>query len=622
MGPGVRKDERIYGASLLDVAPTVLTCFGLPCGAEMDGKVLVDAFERPPDVWTVASWDALDGPSGLHEPDKRIDPVEAQEAINQLVALGYIAPPDEDRRKAVDETVRELDYNLARSYMDAGRHLDAEPLLARLWATWDSEFRFGLQLVTCLKALDRTAEARALLEEVFQRKDVAVSESRKKLAEWAKEREGAKPEELTEQQKVQLRKLRARASWNPYAMEFLMGSLLLQEGDASGALAHFRKAEEADAGQPALYLQTAEAHLSLRQGKEAERSLEKALDLDPDSAEAMRGLCRVYLRRGRNREAAEAAAGSIRLLFFNPRGFVLLGTALTRLGDIDDAAQALRMAVTQAPDFPEAHLRLAYVYKRRLFDHLKAAEHMSLARKARRKLRDLKMGRLKPPGHANIRGGEPVAMTSGPAEDPRVDNAEIDPAFTGQKAVENEIVVVTGLPRSGTSLMMQMLAAGGVPVLVDDVRPADEDNPRGYYEYEKTRRLRNDASWLTEAQGKAIKIIVQLLAYLPAAYSFRIIFMERDLDEVLGSQRAMLDRSGKAGTRLDDAALQRTYRLQVARARQNLRSASIPVLNVAYEDAVSRPRETAARVNSFLGGSYAEEAMAAAVSPSLYRQKR
>ena len=108
--------------------------------------------------------------------------------------------------------------------------------------------------------------------------------------------------------------------------------------------------------------------------------------------------------------------------------------------------------------------------------------------------------------------------------------------------MDNEIIIVSGLPRSGTSLMMQMLDNGGVPVVTDHIRTADTDNPRGYYEFEQVKKIKEDVSWLPETRGKAFKMVSQLLYELPASERYRIIFMERDLDEMLLSQEKMLAR--------------------------------------------------------------------------------
>src|SRR2546428_1479705 len=106
------------------------------------------------------------------------------------------------------------------------------------------------------------------------------------------------------------------------------------------------------------------------------------------------------------------------------------------------------------------------------------------------------------------------------------------------------ITIVSGLPRSGTSMMMRMLDAGGLPVLVDNIRKADDDNPYGYYEFEPVKRLSSDSSWLREARGKAFKMVYALLYELPKDYDYRVIVMQRKMDEIIASQRAMLCRQG------------------------------------------------------------------------------
>ncbi|HYH50718.1 MAG TPA: sulfotransferase family protein, partial [Acidimicrobiia bacterium] len=109
---------------------------------------------------------------------------------------------------------------------------------------------------------------------------------------------------------------------------------------------------------------------------------------------------------------------------------------------------------------------------------------------------------------------------------------------------DDEIGIVSGLPRCGTSMMMAMLAAGGLPLLVDNVREADEDNPRGYYEFEAVKHMKEDTSWLADAGGKVVKMVSALLTDLPGGHPYRVVFMERNMAEILASQRTMLSRQG------------------------------------------------------------------------------
>ncbi len=128
-----------------------------------------------------------------------------------------------------------------------------------------------------------------------------------------------------------------------------------------------------------------------------------------------------------------------------------------------------------------------------------------------------------------------------------------------------DVIVVSGLPRSGTSLMMQVLHAGGIDVVTDNVRAPDIDNPRGYWEFERVKKIKEDAGWLPEMRGKAFKMVSQLLYHLPATERYRIVFMERDLDEVLASQEKMLARLGRAAATRADIA--QAYTLHLTRLK-------------------------------------------------------
>jgi hypothetical protein len=181
-------------------------------------------------------------------------------------------------------------------------------------------------------------------------------------------------------------------------------------------------------------------------------------------------------------------------------------------------------------------------------------------------------------------------------------------------------VIVSGLPRSGTSLMMRMLAAGGMDVLTDGLRLADVNNPTGYYEYERVKKLKEgDVAWLKECRGRAVKVISALLSFLPAGYGYRVIFMQRDLAEVLASQQAMLAQRGQVGAAGEMEAIYRKHLAQVNAwmvAQPNLQS-----LQVSYNRLVRLPQGEIVRVNQFLGGRLDLAKMAAVIEPALYRQR-
>jgi hypothetical protein len=184
------------------------------------------------------------------------------------------------------------------------------------------------------------------------------------------------------------------------------------------------------------------------------------------------------------------------------------------------------------------------------------------------------------------------------------------------------ICVVSGLPRSGTSMMMRMLEAGGMPILTDNIRVADADNPNGYYEFEPVKHLARDSSWLTDAYGKAVKIVYRLLRSLPQEHQYKVIMMNRLIEEVVASQDAMLQRIGndKGAKRADVAKILHNDldRFQDwLQLRPNFR-----VLNLSYNAIIADPGGAARELNRFLGGGLDTPAMSGVVDASLYRQRR
>ena len=190
------------------------------------------------------------------------------------------------------------------------------------------------------------------------------------------------------------------------------------------------------------------------------------------------------------------------------------------------------------------------------------------------------------------------------------------------------IVVVSGLPRSGTSMTMKMLEAGGVPIVTDGKRTADESNPKGYFEFEPVMRLHEDPDkrWLVEARGKAVKIISFLLASLPETHNYKVIFMHRDLHEVMASQSKMLEKRGEsqgADADADDDALLTSYQKDVEKTKRLLaRRSCFDVLDVDYKAVLDDPAGAAVRIDAFVGGGFDTGAMAAVVDQELYRNRR
>ncbi len=186
------------------------------------------------------------------------------------------------------------------------------------------------------------------------------------------------------------------------------------------------------------------------------------------------------------------------------------------------------------------------------------------------------------------------------------------------------ITIVSGLPRSGTSMMMKMLEAGGVPIMTDSVRTADVDNPKGYYEYERVKDLEKetDKSYIRDGRGKALKVISWLLKDLPDDNRYRIVFMRRDLGEVIASQNKMLKHRGEVDNS-DDRMMVDAYMNHLASVRILSRKRSnFEMLEVRYDTAVKEPAAAAKLVNDFLGGKLDEGKMREVVDAELYRNRK
>ncbi len=185
------------------------------------------------------------------------------------------------------------------------------------------------------------------------------------------------------------------------------------------------------------------------------------------------------------------------------------------------------------------------------------------------------------------------------------------------------VTIVSGLPRSGTSMMMKMIEAGGMPALVDNIRKADEDNPKGYFEFEPVKKTKQDPSWLRQASGKVVKMVHLLLLDLPPDYQYRVVFMRRNLDEVIVSQNKMLERQGKSLGKLGEDRLKRLFTAQINKVDEFLREHdSLRVIHVSYNEALQDASPVVQQVNDFLGGHLDIEAMKQIADPSLYRNRR
>lgn len=204
--------------------------------------------------------------------------------------------------------------------------------------------------------------------------------------------------------------------------------------------------------------------------------------------------------------------------------------------------------------------------------------------------------------------------------DPRLSPIE---TTMSEPAIGQPLTIVSGLPRSGTSMMMRMLDTGGLPVMIDRIREADEDNPNGYYEFEAVKQTKEDPGWLEESDGKVVKMVYRLLYDLPENRTYNVLFMARDLDEVLASQRVMLERSGAGSDEITDDQMRMMFQSEIDRFNKWIAERpAFRMIRVDYNALMADPATELAKVNEFLGGRLDVPAMTATVDKSLYRNRK
>jgi tetratricopeptide (TPR) repeat protein len=353
--------------------------------------------------------------------------------------------------------------------------------------------------------------------------------------------------------------------------------------------------------RPALFL--AQSFSSIGEHDRALEYVRRARRADRDNWQAMALEAHIHLAQGRFESAADCAVDSLALVYFQPTLHVLLGAALRQLGRDTDAERELRVALAQAPSLVQAHEEMGRLLRGSEPRLAEASLHVARAQVARRKAKAPKP-EPRPAAAPNL-----LATGFDRCDGPPVDRSRV-------------VAVVTGLPRSGTSMMMQMLAASGTEPYTDGRRAPDPDNPRGYFEHENATRLHEDAGWLPEARGKVVKIVANLIPHLPSGEEYRIVLMLRRPEEIVASQKAMLERLGRRGARMTPEALIRAYSGHLVRVRTWLAGRpEVQVLAVEYTDALANPSAVAARLAAFLGDPFDVSAAACCVEPSLRRQR-
>lgn len=570
-GTAFKQDELVFGARLLDVTPTILHYFGLPVGADMEGRVLEELFAAPRPVQTTPTWEK---PEGAQTPRADLGPDANKALLEQFVALGYIDEIPDDPGQAAAETERENNWNLARAAMYGGRDEMALPLLEECFYAVPSRTDYAQMLARCQLRLGLLDQADATIDLAL--KSFASTDS----------------------------------------AQLIKASIAIEKQDFPAALAALESLREKMPRDIRILLLLSQSYLALRHWDEAEAAARAVLEADPHNPQAYLALARLHLHQQQTEEAMEAAIEGIGLQYGNPMGHFLLGAALAQAERWEEAERPLRNCLSLDPKFLRAYRLLARVY--RALDRRDEAGTVEFQfRYVQHRVEDERRARLDA-----VRRESEDRRAARAARD-KIRQAEIERRKAEYDAIKPmEFIIVSGLPRSGTSLMMQILRAGGIPLMADGKRAADEDNPEGYWEWDEIKKLPRNPRLLEQAEGRAIKVISALLPALPGKHRYTIIYMLRPVEEVVDSQWAMLARQGRM-PRGEKRHLMETQEHHSRGIREVLRKSDrVKLLEVDYPSLVRDPEAEIGRVAEFLGGRFVNgPRVTACVNPALHRQR-
>ncbi|MFN8283520.1 MAG: alkaline phosphatase family protein [Chitinophagales bacterium] len=562
-GPNIKKDERIFGASVLDITPTLLTLFGLPVGADMDGKPLVQIFESDIRPQMIPSWEFIDGESGQHPKEFKADIYEVhdEKALQQLADLGYIEQPGESNNdENFNNNIKENKFYLARSYFNAKEFPQAIEILEELAKDKPVKERFARYLLECHLSLNNTKRCREILDEIKNDKiERAINEDNLRVAI-----DYTNPKSRKE-------KIEKKVTTDSFGILMIEGNILLNENKHNEAILCFEKADQLS--QNALYsrMSLGNAYMHAKRYNDAIRIFENEIIYDPNNHQAFFGLsiCQHFLQK--YDAAIDYMLDSIGLLYYNPSAHYYLAESFFENNMYHEAAQAYEMALRLAPNMAVARIKLEKVCKEYLNDTARYEKIMS--------------------------------------EDIYKD--------------AETIYVVSGLPRSGTSMMMQLLEAGGLPIFTDSLRSADENNKKGYYEHEAVKIIHKDNSWMKNAVNKTVKVVSHLLPNLPMRYKYKIVFMERDLHEIITSQSKMLQNLGKLQQNTAHYNIEQSFRQTNDKIKKWLDTKpNIEVLFIDYNKAIVNGNETIQELDNFFEGKLNQEKMQSIIDKNLYRSKQ
>ena len=538
MGPQIKKDELVFGATLLDIAPTLLSLFDLPQGKDMDGKPLLNIFRKQKEVKYISSWDDLI----VRKFGEKLDSAASKEALEMLVDLGYIEKPDDKAEVALERARVENQFNLARVYLSSNRPKESAAILEVLFKI-ENSVRFGLRLIIAYEALKKHEDALQIIEIL---------------------------EKLIKNPIQQLNALKA--------------SLLAEKEDKEAALEVVNKAHKTRMETPFAAQRFAKVLIKYKQFKRADGFIKRVLKRFPDNSSLLylNGFSAFNFKD--YERAVELFLESINSQFFNSTAHFYLGESLVQLDLLEDAYRAYSISLKQKPKSKKAMQQIANLESKGIQVNFSEAEFVNYNSKS-------------------------------------VENSTLKRQVSKEflKNLEGTIYIVSGLPRSGTSMMMQLLNAGGATIFTDGKREADDNNPKGYLEHEGIKQLARNRKLLFEAKDKVVKVVSPQLKFLSPKFKYKVIFMERKVEEVVASQYKM---SGKSKDNYPFKLVE-FYKNQLDEVKNStLNQINIETLYVDYSQAISEPQKVIAAINDFLPElNLNKSEMEGVVDKTLHRNK-
>ncbi|MEM0965461.1 MAG: alkaline phosphatase family protein [Verrucomicrobiota bacterium] len=588
-GPGFRAGARVHGARLYDITPTILHLFDLPVGSDMEGRVLLDAFQVTSiEPTTVESWENR-GPTlesfQTHHPQAE----DSSALLDQFAALGYLELRDNPFASPTELTRRENAWSLGLALLDDHRYEEALPTLEEAFFLSPEEIHIASPLAQCQIALGLKEEARQSIE--------CIEDS----------------------------------DCDDPGISLLLGEIYGNLGDYRSAFSHLRNAERLGGDPKRVRALEGLTLLKAKRFEEAEKLFRQLVEGNVDASFRL-GLCRSLLRQGKFEEATPLIRDFVEQHPGDANGWFTFGQVLNETENSEEASKAFKTALEINPHFLNAKINWSSVERERLASegHFIPFTEPNLdfsnpesPQDRLRKDRSEKINRIRE--ESKMRRQKWITdRDESRASSKMIEKFDKDFRLSGA----DPIIIVSGLPRSGTSMLMQILGAGGIPLKTDPLRPADEHNPKGYYEWSEVRRLHQEPDVIRGAAGAAVKVVSTEITHLPLNLNYRIIWMDRPLNEVLVSQNKMLaSQSPDPDTPTKEISASelgehRDRCLETIRKLTLQKDTRTELLEINYHSFIENPMEACTRVQTFLGSKIIDAAsMQKAIDPALWRNR-